>query len=155
MEFLSALSTILVFCLYPSLAAYWGGDPTADPVLAQRGAVNTYLALIGSLLTGYYLHGLLGAAKTKASLVEAVRGASIAGGIAIGIVCNAKLSPDLSLLIGPSLRAQVLRFWDDISVSRVINATASCPLVALSRPASSECSGTLSLLSCLYLVSPI
>ena len=100
MEFLSALSTILVFCLYPSLAAYWGGDPTADPVLAQRGAVNTYLALIGSLLTGYYLHGLLGAAKTKASLVEAVRGASIAGGIAIGIVCNAKLSPDLSLLVG-------------------------------------------------------
>jgi hypothetical protein len=100
-ELLTTAAVLAAWVLYPGLAQFWAGDAALDPVMAQQSAVNVYLALVSSVMTGFYFSRLSESPDERCCLSGALQMYSLSGGVAIGTVSNAAFwGPDAALLVG-------------------------------------------------------
>jgi len=91
-----------IFAILGSLILwiYW---PSFNSILAsggerERGAINTFLSLCAATVTTFALSALFGKEK-KFDMVH-IQNSTLAGGVAVGTVCNLMIGPHGAVLIG-------------------------------------------------------
>jgi ammonium transporter Rh len=108
-DLFSLIGTIFLWIYWPS---FNGGALLSDSPGQQRAILNTILALTASTIGTFIVSSTFSYSK-KIRPVD-VQNASLAGGVAMGAVCNLTLRPSDSLLIG--LAAGCLSTYGYVSI---------------------------------------
>jgi ammonium transporter Rh len=94
-DLFSLIGTLFLWIYWPSFNA---GVLEPDSPGQQRGVINTIIALVGSAVAAFTTSTLL-SQSSKFRPID-IQNATVAGGVAIGAVCDLTLNPSDALLIG-------------------------------------------------------
>lgn len=93
-DIFSFIGTVFLWAFWPSFNSIF----TFDSAEQNRAVLNTFLALIGSTLTTFLISQLVH--KDRKFNIKHIASASLAGGVASGIVSTLILQPWIAILVG-------------------------------------------------------
>ncbi|XP_075976802.1 rhesus blood group-associated glycoprotein Rh50 [Anticarsia gemmatalis] len=89
------IGSIFLWIYWPS----FNSALTVSPAEYQRAVINTYLSLAAATVTAFIVSSMVNHQKGKFDMVH-VQNSTLAGGVAIGSVCNLFISPGIAIAIG-------------------------------------------------------
>ncbi|CAB3246988.1 unnamed protein product [Arctia plantaginis] len=89
------IGSIFLWIYWPS----FNSALTVSPAEYQRAIINTYLSLAGATVTAFVVSSMVNHQKGKFDMVH-IQNSTLAGGVAIGAVCNMFITPGIAIAIG-------------------------------------------------------